>query len=70
MPRHLRAETELLTLNLRSKPQQHLENEKSEEKVWRGAVDGCKRLADYAAERGVRVTFEPLGALSAAPAYA
>ena len=31
VPRHLRAETGLLSLNLRSKPQQHLENEMSSE---------------------------------------
>jgi len=34
----------------------------NEDKVWRGSVEGYKRLADFAAERGVRVAFEPLGA--------
>ncbi|MFC6645712.1 sugar phosphate isomerase/epimerase family protein [Granulicella cerasi] len=34
----------------------------NEYRVWRGSVDAYKRLADYAAERGVRVAFEPLGA--------
>ena len=31
-------------------------------RVWRGCVEAYKRLADYAANRGVRVAFEPLGA--------
>ncbi|MDE1178296.1 MAG: sugar phosphate isomerase/epimerase [Edaphobacter sp.] len=34
----------------------------NEDKVWRGSVEGFKRVADYAAERGVKVAFEPLGA--------
>jgi sugar phosphate isomerase/epimerase len=34
----------------------------NEDKVWHGSVEAYKRLADYAAERGVRVAFEPVGA--------
>lgn len=34
----------------------------NEDAVWRGCVEAYKRIADYAAERGVKVAFEPLGA--------
>ncbi|SEC42119.1 Sugar phosphate isomerase/epimerase [Terriglobus roseus] len=34
----------------------------NEDAVWRGSVEAYKRIADYAAERDVKVAFEPLGA--------
>jgi sugar phosphate isomerase/epimerase len=34
----------------------------NEDAVWKASVEAYKRLADYAAERNVRVAFEPLGA--------
>lgn len=34
----------------------------NEDRVWKGCVESFRRLGDYAAERQVKVAFEPLGA--------